>query len=89
MSNPVSVVDSTAVTDARTHSMDADDEAGKHAPHLRRALELAATARARGDHPFGALLLDPETGAVVCEGMNSVLTQRDCTGHVRTYGRDA
>lgn len=54
-----------------------------HVLHLRQALQLAASARARGDHPFGALLFDPVAGTVVATGMNSVLTERDCTGHVR------
>lgn len=62
------------------------DEGDHHSPYLRKALKLAAAARARGDHPFGALLLDPVTGEVVAEGMNSVLTEGDCTGHVRGIG---
>lgn len=47
---------------------------------LRRAIEIAAEARARGDHPFGALLADPD-GAIVLEAMNSVGTTGDRTGH--------
>lgn len=65
-----------------------NDAEARHAPYLRRSIELAAAARARGDHPFGALLFDPATGEVVAEGMNSVLTQRDCTGHVRSVRSD-
>ncbi|AFR47412.1 MULTISPECIES: nucleoside deaminase [Gordonia] len=51
--------------------------------HLRRAIELAAQARARGDHPFGSLLVAPD-GGVVAEGMNSVDTAGDPTGHAET-----
>ncbi len=47
---------------------------------IRRAIELADTARARGDHPFGALLADPD-GSVVLEAMNTVGTTGDRTGH--------
>ncbi|GAA2244792.1 nucleoside deaminase [Herbiconiux moechotypicola] len=59
--------------------MDADDERDAR---LTRAVELAAEARARGDHPFGALLVAPD-GTVV-EVLNSVLTDRDPTGHAET-----
>ncbi|MFE0751836.1 nucleoside deaminase [Gordonia sp. NPDC058843] len=51
--------------------------------HLRRAIELAAAARDRGDHPFGSLLVAPD-GTVVAEGMNTVDTERDPTGHAET-----
>lgn len=44
------------------------------------AIELARRARANGNHPFGALLVDP-TGNVVAEAENTVVTGRDCTGH--------
>lgn len=48
--------------------------------HLRRALELAALARGRGNHPFGSLLVDPD-GAERVEAENTVVTQSDWTGH--------
>jgi tRNA(Arg) A34 adenosine deaminase TadA len=47
---------------------------------LRRTIELAAQSRARGDHPFGALLADPG-GAVLLEAMNTCGTKGDRTGH--------
>ena len=47
---------------------------------LRRAIELARAARARGDHPFGALLAGPE-GEVLLEAMNTCGTKGDRTGH--------
>jgi tRNA(Arg) A34 adenosine deaminase TadA len=48
--------------------------------HLRRCLELAAEARARGDEPFGSLLVGPE-GTRLAEERNAVVTQRDVTAH--------
>ena len=48
--------------------------------HLLAAIELARRARENGNHPFGALLVDP-TGNVVVEAENTVVTGRDCTGH--------
>jgi tRNA(Arg) A34 adenosine deaminase TadA len=50
--------------------------------HLDIAIGLARTARNRGDHPFGAVVVTP-TGDVV-EGINTVVTQRDPTGHAET-----
>lgn len=47
---------------------------------MRRAIELARTARARGDHPFGALIADAD-GAVLAEAMNTCGTTGDRTGH--------
>ena len=47
--------------------------------HLRRCLELAATARADGHEPFGSLLVDAD-GRVVAELMNTV-GGGDVTGH--------
>jgi tRNA(Arg) A34 adenosine deaminase TadA len=48
--------------------------------HLTRAIELAAAARERGNHPFGSLLVDGD-GTVVLEAENTVVTARDCTAH--------
>ena len=50
---------------------------------LRRAIELADAARARGDHPFGALLADVD-GGILLEAGNTVGTTRDVTGHAET-----
>jgi len=50
--------------------------------HLTRAVELAADARARGDHPFGAVLVTTDGRTV--EALNSVNTDRDPTGHAET-----
>jgi tRNA(Arg) A34 adenosine deaminase TadA len=48
--------------------------------HLRRAIELASEARAAGDMPFGSILIGPD-GSVLAEDRNTVITQRDITGH--------
>jgi tRNA(Arg) A34 adenosine deaminase TadA len=48
--------------------------------HLRRCIELARSARARGDEPFGSLLVGPD-GTVLAEHLNAVVTARDCTAH--------
>ena len=47
---------------------------------LRRAIDIARRAREHGNHPFGALLAD-EQGNVLLEAENTVVTDRDCTGH--------
>ena len=46
--------------------------------NLRRAVELAAEARAVGDMPFGSLLAGPD-GDVLAEDRNTVLTEQDIT----------
>lgn len=48
--------------------------------HLRRALELAREAKARGDGPFGALLVD-DRGEVLAEAGNTCATANDRTAH--------
>ncbi|WP_286278244.1 nucleoside deaminase [Naasia aerilata] len=50
---------------------------------LRDAIVVSARARARGNHPFGAVLVDP-AGTVVLEAENTVVTDTDCTGHAET-----
>lgn len=47
---------------------------------MRRTIKLAEDARARGDHPFGALLADAD-GNVLLEAMNTCGTVGDRTGH--------
>jgi tRNA(Arg) A34 adenosine deaminase TadA len=47
---------------------------------LRRAIDLAATAAAGGDRPFGSLLVGP-AGDVIAEEHNTVATERDLTAH--------
>ncbi len=54
-----------------------------HETLLRRAIELARRAREQGNHPFGALLVS-QTGEVLLEAENTVVTARDATGHAET-----
>lgn len=49
---------------------------------LERAVVLAATARENGDHPFGCVIVARD-GSVV-EGLNTVVTGSDPTGHAET-----
>lgn len=55
--------------------MTADDEG-----LLRRAIELAGTARAAGNPPFGSLLVGPD-GGVLAEEYNTTVTDGDITAH--------
>jgi tRNA(Arg) A34 adenosine deaminase TadA len=48
-----------------------------------RAIAIARDARDHGNHPFGALLTDAE-GHVVLHAENTVVTDRDVTGHAET-----
>ena len=50
---------------------------------MRRAVAIAAKAREHGNHPFGALLAD-EKGNIQLEAENTVVTEKDCTGHAET-----
>jgi len=53
-----------------------------HEQFLRQAIDLSSQARREGNHPFGALLvLDAR---VVITAKNSVVTDRDPTGHAET-----
>lgn len=47
---------------------------------LRRAIALAAQARASGNPPYGSLLAGPD-GSVLVEEHNSTLTDNDITAH--------
>ena len=51
--------------------------------HLRRAIAVAQSARDRGNHPFGAVLVDAD-GMVVLEAENTVVTGHDVTNHAET-----
>ena len=48
--------------------------------HLIRAIELASLSRAKGNHPFGSLLVDA-SGRVVVEAENTVVTEHNVPGH--------
>jgi tRNA(Arg) A34 adenosine deaminase TadA len=47
---------------------------------LRNAIELAASARLHGNHPFGALLAGAD-GSILLRAENTVNTASDATGH--------
>lgn len=51
--------------------------------HLHRAIAVSQSARDHGNHPFGAILVAPD-GTVVLEAENTVVTERDVTGHAET-----
>ena len=51
--------------------------------HLQAAIAVAQRARAHGNHPFGAILVDADN-QVVLEAENTVVTEQDCTGHAET-----
>ena len=48
--------------------------------HLRSAIELSWAARAKGNEPYGALLVDAN-GTVLLGAENTQLSAHDCTGH--------
>ena len=50
--------------------------------NLERAIEISRQSRAKGNHPFGALLVID--GQIVLEAENTVGTSRDATGHAET-----
>ena len=54
-----------------------------HESLMKRAIELAQEARDAGNHPFGALIAD-ESGNILVEAQNTVVTEKDCTGHAET-----
>ena len=60
--------------------MTSDGERSIAMTFLTRAVELAAAARAGGNHPFGALLVGAD-GEVLSEALNTVESERDPTGH--------
>jgi tRNA(Arg) A34 adenosine deaminase TadA len=51
--------------------------------HLRTAISVAWQARGHGNHPFGAVLVDADNH-VILTAENTVITERDCTGHAET-----
>lgn len=50
---------------------------------LKRAIEVAQSARQRGNHPFGAVLVDADRHFLL-DAENTVVTEQDCTGHAET-----
>lgn len=50
---------------------------------LKHAVEVAERARRKGNHPFGALLATKD-GQILLEAENTVVSEKDCTGHAET-----
>jgi tRNA(Arg) A34 adenosine deaminase TadA len=50
------------------------------AVHLRAAIALSRAARAKGNEPYGALLVGAG-GTPLAGAENTQVTERDCTGH--------
>ena len=48
---------------------------------MRRALDLAEAAAARGEVPVGAVVVDPANGEIVGEGANGPIGAHDPTAH--------
>lgn len=53
------------------------------AVHLRRAIALADEGRARGNRPFGAVVIGAD-GTVLAEAFCNTGETGDCTGHAET-----
>ncbi len=51
--------------------------------HLQAAIAVARQAREHGNHPFGAVLADAH-GQALLTAENTVLTDKDITGHAET-----
>jgi tRNA(Arg) A34 adenosine deaminase TadA len=51
--------------------------------HLKASISVAWRAREKGNHPFGAVLVDEQDRAIL-EAENTVITGRDSTGHAET-----
>ena len=60
-----------------------DDLAPAEVTYLRAAMDLARRSRNRGNHPFGALLVDA-AGVIAAEAENTVVSEHDVTGHAET-----
>lgn len=52
-----------------------------HREYLEMAVESAKSARAKGNHPFGCVLVDSENDHAIIEAGNSVVTTDDATSH--------
>jgi tRNA(Arg) A34 adenosine deaminase TadA len=51
--------------------------------YIRLAIAVAQQARDKGNHPFGSVLVDRD-GKFLLGAENTVITERDCTGHAET-----
>lgn len=53
------------------------------ADFLRRAIARARSARANGNEPYGAILVSADQ-QILLEAENTIVSERDCTGHAET-----
>lgn len=58
-------------------------EREKHIGYLRRSIEVSKQARASGNTPFGAILVDA-AGNILLEQGNIEVTTHNCAGHAET-----
>ena len=54
-----------------------------HEFYLRRCIELSEQSKAKGNTPFGALLVDAQ-GNILLEQENVEITEQKCAGHAET-----
>ena len=52
----------------------------EHHKFIRKAIDRASKAKEKGNHPFGAVLVN-SSGAIILESENTVITDNDITGH--------
>ena len=55
----------------------------EHEKYLRRCVEISLDSLKKGNHPFGALIVDEE-GNIIAESGNVEVTEKECTGHAET-----
>ena len=67
-------------TSASTAKGGRSEASAVHEKFIRQAIEIAANARKNGNHPFGALLVDP-AGRVMITAENTVNKTHDATRH--------
>lgn len=62
---------------------DATDLSEADGTYLRQAIAWSCTARARGNRPFGAIVVGPK-GQLLAEAYCNTTETGDCTGHAET-----
>jgi len=55
-----------------------------HEKWMREAIYVSINAIQNGNHPFGAIFVDPKQQKVIASAENTVATEKDCTGHAET-----
>lgn len=54
-----------------------------HEKYLKRCIEISLESVKKGNHPFGAIIVN-EDGDIIAESGNIEVTDKDCTGHAET-----